>query len=117
MPLVRSLPCLVVALALLFPVAASAETARLGAADRAAIEEIVRDYIRTNPEIVLEALHTLEERHQAEAQAEQRAAIEARRAAIYDDPDDYTYGNPKGDVTIVEFFDYTCGTANAASSR
>ena len=109
MPLVRSLPCLVVALALLCPVAASAETARIGAADRAAIEEIVRDYIRDNPEIVLEALHALEEKHQAEAQAEQRAAIEARRAAIYDDPDDYTYGNPKGDVTIVEFFDYTCG--------
>ena len=109
MPLVRSLPCLVVALALLFPVAASAETARIGAAERAAIEEIVRDYIRDNPEIVLEALHALEEKHQAEAQAEQRAAIEARRAAIYDDPDDYTYGNPKGDVTIVEFFDYTCG--------
>jgi len=115
MPRFRLLPCLAFAALMLalfaapFAPATAAENTRFNDADRAAIKELVRDYILEHPEIVLEALHTLEEKHQAEAQAEQRAAIEARRAAIYDDPDDYTYGNPKGDVTIVEFFDYTCG--------
>ncbi|MDO8838197.1 MAG: DsbA family protein [Parvibaculum sp.] len=91
------------------PAAAADETARFNPADRAAIEQIVRDYLMRHPELVLEALQTLEEKHQAETQAETRAAIEARRAAIFEDADDFTYGNPKGDVTIVEFFDYTCG--------
>lgn len=114
MPRFRLLPYLAFA-ALMLPLVAApfapaaAESTRFNDADRAEVEQIVRDYILEHPEIVLEALHTLEERHQAEAQAEARAAIEARRAAIYEDPDDYTYGNPKGDVTIVEFFDYTCG--------
>ncbi|MEX1154780.1 DsbA family protein [Parvibaculum sp.] len=116
MPRFRSLPRLALA-ALLFPLfiafhapaAAADDTARFDPADREAIEEIVRDYLLKHPELVLEALQTLEKKHQAAAQAETRAAIEARRKAIFEDPDDFVYGNPKGDVTIVEFFDYTCG--------
>ena len=115
MPRFRSLPCLslavlLMALPVIFTAPAMAEdAATFNAAERKAIETVVRDYLIRNPEIVLEALHELQERHQAAALAETRSAIEAQRAAIYDDPDDYTYGNPKGDVTIVEFFDYTCG--------
>jgi protein-disulfide isomerase len=43
------------------------------------------------------------------AQADDPAAvIVARRDEIYNDPDSPLGGNPAGDVTIVEFFDYNC---------
>lgn len=96
------------ALALAQPALAE-EAPRFGDKDKAAIEEIVRDYLVENPEVLIEAFRVLEEREQAASLAETKAAIAKSRAAIYDNPDDYVAGNPKGDVTLVEFFDYTCG--------
>lgn len=89
--------------------ASAAEAPRFDKADKQAIGEIVREYIIENPEVLIEAMQVLEERQQSAALAETRQAIEKRHAAIYDNPDDYVAGNKDGDVTIVEFFDYTCG--------
>ena len=36
------------------------------------------------------------------------SVIAARRDEIYNDPDAHVSGNPQGDITIVEFFDYNC---------
>lgn len=69
---------------------------------RAAIEAIVRDYILQNPEILPQAFQELQRRMTAQA-------VQANSEAIYNDPESPVAGNPKGDVTIVEFFDYTCG--------
>jgi protein-disulfide isomerase len=35
--------------------------------------------------------------------------MQANADAIFRSPHDYVAGNPKGDVTMVEFFDYNCG--------
>ncbi|NQW10214.1 MAG: DsbA family protein [Alphaproteobacteria bacterium] len=51
----------------------------------------------------------MEARQQAEQQQAIREAMAAQRAALERDPGDPTIGNPDGDVTIVEFFDYQCG--------
>ncbi|MCA3246055.1 MAG: DsbA family protein [Azospirillum sp.] len=75
---------------------------------RAAIEEIVRDLIRREPEIVLEALEALEKRRDT-AQAEQaKRALAERRRELENDPDAPVAGNPRGTVVVVEFFDYRC---------
>ncbi|MBL9048275.1 MAG: DsbA family protein, partial [Tabrizicola sp.] len=64
--------------------------------------------IRENPELVLEALQALEAR-QAEAQAATAASVLAEERGTLDrDPNAPVLGNPDGDVTIVEFFDYNC---------
>ncbi|MBI3453839.1 MAG: DsbA family protein [Rhodospirillales bacterium] len=73
-----------------------------------AIERVVREYILRNPEIILEAVEALEQKRQAETEGKQRNAIAARRDDIINDPDSPVSGNPKGDVTVVEFFDYRC---------
>ncbi|RIK93139.1 MAG: hypothetical protein DCC73_09385 [Proteobacteria bacterium] len=70
--------------------------------DRAAIEQIVHDYILAHPEIIPQAMEVLRDRMTSQA-------INANRAAIFEDKDAPIAGNPKGDVAIVEFFDYTCG--------
>ncbi|MCB2056148.1 MAG: DsbA family protein [Geminicoccaceae bacterium] len=73
-----------------------------------AIEQIVKDYLLREPEVIMQALQRLQER-QAEAEAAQaQAMLEAHADAIVDDPRDGVI-NPEGDVTLVEFFDYRCG--------
>jgi len=72
------------------------------------IESIVRNYLMREPEVVYDALKELQ-RRQAEAAAEQqRQAVIANRDELRHDPDAPVAGNPDGDVTLVEFFDYRC---------
>jgi len=86
-------------------------------AQRRAIRELVRETLRENPEIVLEALRILRDRQQqAEAEARRQAVVE-HRDALFADPDSPIGGNPEGDVTIVEFFDYRCPYCRAAAPR
>lgn len=72
------------------------------------IKELVAETLRENPELVLEALQALEAR-QAEAQAASAASVLTQeRGMLERDPNAPVLGNPDGDVTIVEFFDYNC---------
>ncbi len=76
---------------------------------REEIEAIIREYIVKNPDILQEAAVELE-RRQAESQAEaQRKFTADPKSPLYDSPNHMVVGNPKGDVTLVEFFDYNCG--------
>ncbi len=78
-------------------------------AERKRMEAIVRDYLTKNPDVIVDALRAYEEKRQADAQQEATAALAANRAALERDATTPVAGNPKGDVTIVEFFDYRCG--------
>ena len=73
-----------------------------GAPDPKATGEIVRAYILDHPEIIPEAMERLQDRQTAQAIAANRDQIEAPFAGA-------VAGNPKGDVTLVEYFDYACG--------
>ncbi|MCE1235724.1 MAG: DsbA family protein [Hyphomicrobiales bacterium] len=85
-----------------------------GAPDKAAIEKIVRDYLLANPEVIAEAMQALEKK-QADAQAaEQKALIKSSGSLLFDSSRQVVLGNPKGDVTVVEFFDYNCGYCKRA---
>src|SRR5690348_8652960 len=73
-----------------------------------ATEAEVRQILRSNPDIVLEAIQALQEGRGRASEAQQRAAIAANKAALFDDPNSFVAGNPNGDVTVVQFFDYRC---------
>jgi protein-disulfide isomerase len=76
---------------------------------KAAIGAIVRDYLVQNPEVIQEALAELDTRQkQAEKTATQKALGEVQ-ATLINSPRNIVIGNPTGDVTMVEFFDYNCG--------
>ncbi len=72
------------------------------------IEQIVREYLLSHPEIIVEAIEGLEEKRRRAAEDSQRQALAAQRDLIFNDPDAPVGGNPGGDVTLVEFFDYRC---------
>ena len=78
-------------------------------ADKAAIEKIVRDYILENPEIITDAVRILKNRKEMADSAADRQLLAANRDALLNDPASPVGGNPNGDVTVVEFFDYRCG--------
>lgn len=90
----------------LFMPAAAQETGKV--LDEKAVRELVIKTIRERPEIILEALRTLEARAEAEKADAVENAIKNMAADIFRHKDDPIGGNSKGDVTLVEFFDYQC---------
>lgn len=79
-----------------------------------AVDERVRAFLLDHPEVILEALEVLETRRQeAEAKADEALVAELRKP-LFDDGYSHVFGNPEGDVTIVEFADYRCGYCKAA---
>ena len=75
---------------------------------RQAIEGIIHDYLMQNPDVLIEALRGAEDKLNREADAKASKVLTDRRNEIFDDPATPVGGNPRGDVTIVEFFDYRC---------
>jgi protein-disulfide isomerase len=77
-------------------------------ADRAAIEQVVRDLLRREPELVMEALQALQAKREAEEAQKAKQAVSANAEALKGTPAEVAV-NPDGDVTLVEFMDYHCG--------
>ncbi len=72
------------------------------------IEKIVHDYLLRQPEVVYQALQELQRRQEAAKAEHQKAAVAANHVQLFQQADDPVGGNPDGDVTVVEFFDYQC---------
>ncbi|PJK27569.1 DsbA family protein [Minwuia thermotolerans] len=107
--MLRSL-CAALALCLVLPFTSEAEDSDPAAGlSRAEIETIVREYLIEHPQVIVEALQKMQEREEM-AQAERTRRMIIAHADRLDDPTGrFVAGNPEGDVTIVEFFDYRCG--------
>lgn len=80
----------------------------LSPGQKRAVEEVVREYLRRNPEVLLEAIEAMRAKRDAERQATVRENLVSLRGELENDPTSPVGGNPRGDVTIVEFFDYQC---------
>ncbi|SFO68243.1 Protein-disulfide isomerase [Mesorhizobium sp. NFR06] len=72
------------------------------------LDQRIHDYILAHPEVLMEALQRLEERQREADVAAVRAVLSQRAADIFRDGQSPVGGNPQGDVTMVEFFDYNC---------
>lgn len=81
----------------------------------AELKQLVLQTIRDNPEIVVEAIGILQAREDEAQQAAASAALKQNGGALLNDPNAPVIGNPDGDVTVVEFFDYNCPYCRRAS--
>lgn len=68
----------------------------------------VRAYLLSHPEVIMEALQVLEARRTAAEAEATKKTIGERHDELFNDPQTPTGGNPSGDATLVEFFDYNC---------
>ncbi len=79
-----------------------------------AIGAIVKDYLMQHPEVIRDAMQELSRREQM-AEAEAKKANVAKYAdLLFNSKRQVVLGNPDGDVTLVEFFDYNCGYCKRA---
>jgi len=83
-------------------------------AQRKEFESVIRDYLINNPEVIQEAIAELQKRQAAAETSQRQQALAALKPQIFDSPHGVVIGNPQGDVTLVEFFDYNCGYCKKA---
>lgn len=96
-----------IAVAFAMVTADSAQAQSFTPQQRSEIEAIIRDYFIKHPEMIEEL--------QALAQTEKlKKVISENKQALFNSPRQVTLGNPNGDVTMVEFFDYNCGFCKRA---
>ncbi len=71
-------------------------------------EKIIREYLVKNPEIVIQALKAYKQKQEQTDIDSTRRTLAEKMSEIRHDPGAPVGGNPNGDVTLVEFFDYRC---------
>jgi len=71
-------------------------------------ERRIRDYLLAHPDVIIQSVNQLEAKQRAQAETEVQEMIKSRASEIFQDASAPTSGNPNGDVTLVEFFDYNC---------
>ncbi|MDK2745636.1 MAG: DsbA family protein [Nitrospira sp. BO4] len=76
----------------------------------------IERYIRTHPEVIVQSLQAMEAKRQAELQERQKTAVAAKQKELLHDPTSPVSGNAKGEITVVEFYDYRCGYCKKAAS-
>jgi protein-disulfide isomerase len=77
--------------------------------NRPAIEAIVKDYLMQHPEVITDAINAMQAKQAADEAERQKKTLADNQDSIINAPQNAVLGNPKGDVTLVEFFDYNCG--------
>ena len=91
------------------PVAPTAGGSAFTDEQKKALGEIIKDYLIKNPEIMFEVQNALDEKTQKEQDAKLKAFMAENAKSIYRSPGSAVAGNPDGDITVVEFFDFNCG--------
>jgi protein-disulfide isomerase len=86
----------------------------LGDTQIAAIRNLIHDHLLANPEIVRDAIGELQRKEQEAEVAAQASIIDDEKDLIFASSHQVVLGNPNGDVTLVEFFDYNCGYCKRA---
>ena len=88
--------------------AVSAEPPSFSDQERIELEKIIREYLLQHPEIIPEAVAELQRREQIAAAANAKRTIAANQSRLINDGISVVIGNPDGDVTLIEFYDYQC---------
>lgn len=107
----RLLPALAVVLAVVSLAVVSAPPARAQEftdKQKAAIGDLIRDYLMKNPDVIQEALVELDRRQKEQERVAIQSAISDLQPLLTGAEKNIVVGNPSGDVTIVEFTDYNC---------
>jgi protein-disulfide isomerase len=110
----RPFAAALLAILIVLPAAEPARAQAFNADQRGEIERIVKEYLLSHPELLQDVMSELEKRQAVAETEKHRAAVKEYSAAIFTSPRQVNLGNPQGDVTVVEFFDYNCGYCKRA---
>jgi len=74
----------------------------------------VREYLLANPQVLQEVVTELERQRINQQTAQQADAVDLYQDLLFFSPRSAVIGNPNGDITLVEFFDYNCSYCKRA---
>ncbi len=79
------------------------------ALDAATLNPMIEDFLMSDPKLLQRLSVALEDTLRIEEQSRTETAMTDFRDDIFNAPGQIVIGNPDGDVTLIEFFDYNCG--------
>lgn len=100
-----------------FSTSAKAAEAAFSDQQKSEIGEIVKDYLLKHPEIIVDVQAALEAKMEKEQADKLKTFMSENAKDIYRSPGASVAGNPEGDITVVEFFDYNCGYCKRGMSE
>lgn len=86
---------------------------QLAALDAKTVDPLIENYLMSDPQVLQRMTDNLARQNKMDEALKDKQAIAANSATIYND-DNVVIGNPKGDVTLVEMFDYNCSYCRGA---
>lgn len=104
-----TLRTLLLSILLLWGIVSSVSAAEFSDSQRKEMEAIIKDYLLSNPDLLREMGQRLEQQERLAEDQQRKGALVSNADQIFRDGTDFVAGNPKGTVTMVEFFDYNCG--------
>jgi protein-disulfide isomerase len=81
---------------------------------RREFEALIKDYLVKNPEVMMEVQTALEAKMEKITSEKMASALKENAKELFQSAAAPIAGNPKGDITVVEFFDYNCGYCKKA---
>jgi protein-disulfide isomerase len=92
-------------------IACAADTQAMNPQQQKQVEDVVRNYLVKNPEVIVESLQTLQQKQMEQARKTMQKTQETAPKhvdALFRQANDPVAGNPNGKITVVDFFDYQC---------
>ncbi len=87
---------------------AAVSAAQMDATQKKQVEGVVREYLVQNPEVIVESLQSWQQKQMSKSIEKTQSTAVQLADTLFHSSTDPIGGNPKGKVTVVEFFDYQC---------
>lgn len=94
----------------------TSETQTASAPSNDLTDAAIERYIRAHPEVIIQSLQAMEAKRESEQRERQKVALAEKQQELLHDPTSPVSGNPKGGITVIEFYDYRCGYCKKAAA-
>ena len=98
------------------PVVTTMEEATAPEDEKEKVQDIVKEYLMNNPEVIIESIEQLQKRKMQEMEATVKNYIEQKKPEIENSTTFPVLGNAEGDIIIVSFYDYNCSYCKKGDS-
>ncbi len=82
---------------------------------KADLQQVIKDYIMNNPEVIVQSLEGLHNKNLAESTKKTSDYLQENKTQIEQAESPPVLGNPNGDIVVVAFYDYNCSFCKKAN--